>query len=206
MHSQPVATRPPGYALFFIPLAIHLSPKWLERVQFAYFLSKFGHALRTREDGSRYFDHPKSVGWIGINELGCLDPRFIIIALLHDIGEETYLLSPYRVSLNFGEDIALDVSAITKLPKGKETTEEYLGRIIARGPCTILAKLCDRLHNLRTLEACSEEKQRDQIEETRSYHLPLLIPALRSHGDKWTEYADMLEEKILSAITAYETL
>lgn len=195
-----VTARPPGYELFFAPLQAVYDPNTLERVNFAYIASKFGHAKQTRESGERYFDHPKSVAWIYIDELKGRDSRIIIDALLHDLSEDTYLLSPYRISLNFDEQIALDVRALTKLPKGKETTDQYLARIIARGPEVVLVKLCDRLHNLRTLGVCSNEKKQHQIEETEIYHLAILIPALRSAGENWTEYADHLEAKIREAM------
>ncbi len=194
--------RPPGYELFFAPLQVALNPTEYERVQFAYFASKYGHAGQLRDGGSRYFDHPKAAAWIYVSELGGRDARLMIDLLLHDISEDAYLLSPYRISLNFGEEVALDVRALTKLPKGKETTEEYLGRVIARGQWTIVAKLCDRLHNLRTLTECTEEKRREQIEETHRYHLPLLVPALSECGGVWADYAQLLGRKIREAIAA----
>ncbi len=194
--------RPPPYEIFFAPLAVTLSPDDLERVQFAYFSSKYGHAGQKRDDGSRYFDHPKGAAWIYIHELGGRDVRTIIDLLLHDLSEDQYLLSPYRLGLNFGEDIALDVHALTKLPKGKETTKEYLLRVIARGPSCITGKIIDRLHNLRTLSTCTPEKQVKTIQETQEYHLRLLIPALRAHGKHWAKYADVLELKINEAIAA----
>lgn len=156
-----------------------------------------------RDGGGRFFDHPKSAAWIYIHELGGRDPRAIIILLLHDIQEDTYLLSPYRISLNFSEDIASDVGALTKLPKGKETHLEYISRVIARGPRTILSKLCDRLHNLRTLDTCSVEKQKKQIAETEEYFIGILIPALREFGQEWARYADQMEAKIEEAIAMH---
>lgn len=198
-----IQQRPPGYELFFAPLQVVLDPNDYERVQFAYFASKYGHAQQVRDDGSRYFDHPKSAAWIYIHELGGRDPRVIIDDLLHDVSEDAYLLSPYRIGLNFGTEIALDVRALTKLPRGKETTIEYLYRVIARGPRTILVKQSDRLHNLRTLHNRSEEKRLQQIEETQQYHLPILIPALRACDDPWSAYADIMERKMLEAIAQY---
>jgi len=196
--------RPPVYELFFAPLQVALGPEDYERVQFAYFASKYGHAGQVRDGGTRYFDHPKAAAWIYISELGGRDIRVIIDLLLHDISEDAYLLSPYRISLNFGQEIALDVGGMTKLPKGKETTKEYLWRVITRGAWAIIAKLCDRLHNLRTLEECTEEKRATQIEETKQYHIPLLIPALRECGGQWAAHADALEQKILAAIAVHE--
>jgi (p)ppGpp synthase/HD superfamily hydrolase len=135
-----------------------------------------------------------------MSELRCLVARLIIVLLIHDIEEDTYLLSPYRISFNFGKKIAKDVRALTKLPYGKETTEEYLARIIKQGPWAITAKLCDRLHNIRTVGACSPEKQASQIKETQQYHLRMLIPALRAYGKPWSRYAKKLESKISDAI------
>jgi (p)ppGpp synthase/HD superfamily hydrolase len=204
MHNQTPQQRPPGYELFFAPLQVALDPNSYERVQFAYFASKYGHAGQVRDDGCRYFDHPKAAAWVYISELGGRDPRAIVDILLHDLSEDTYLLSPYRITLNFGAEIALDVRSLTKLPKGKETTEEYLGRIITRGPWTILAKLCDRLHNLRTLQGRSEEKRAQQVVESQQYHLRLLVPALRNCSELWAPYADVMKRKLMQAISQYQ--
>jgi len=195
--------RPPGYELFFAPLQISLTPAEYESVQFAYFASKYGHAGQRREDNTRYFDHPKSAAWIYISELGGRDARVIILLLLHDISEDAYLLSPYRISLNFGKDIALDVRAVTKLLKVKEDLKTYLERVVLQGPYAILAKLCDRLHNLRTLGACSSKKRRSQIEQTEACHAPILLPALRAFGAPWAGYADILEPLLFEAMEAY---
>lgn len=204
MSTSKAPARPPGCELFFAPLLVALDPNTCERIEFAYIASKFGHYKQIRDDGTRYFDHPKAAAWIYINELGGRDPEVIIDLLLHDLQEDSYLLSPYRIALNFGAERALDVRALTKLPKGKETIEEYLGRVIGRGPRVILAKLCDRLHNNRSLHNCIPEKRMRQIDETREYHLKLLIPALRSYGEKWEEYADDIQGMITDALAQYE--
>ncbi len=193
--------RPPGRDLFFAPLVVELDPKELETICFAYQCSKYGHAKQVRENGQRYFDHPKSVSWIYIEELSGRDPRTIVDILLHDLCEDSYLLSPYRIAFNFGREVALDVRALTKLAKGQESTEEYLGRVVARGPQALTSKLCDRLHNLRDGSGCSVDKRLRQMNETVEWHLPLLVPALSQHGGVWAEYADALEKKIQQTIT-----
>ena len=194
--------RPPPREIFFAQLAVVLKPDEYESVHFAYQASKYGHAKQERDDGTRYFDHPKAAAWIYINELGGRDKRAIIDLLLHDLSEDTHLLSPYRLSKNFGESIALDVHALTKLPKGKERTEQYLARVVERGLAAIIAKLCDRLHNLRELSACPPEKQQRQIVETREYHLPILLPALRELGAEAVVLANLDEHKINAALAA----
>ncbi len=193
--------RPPGFELFFAILEIALHPTQFARIVFAYLCSKFGHYKQLRRDGvTRYFDHPKAAAWIYIDELGGRDPRAIIDILLHDMVEDSYLLSLFRIALNFGSEIAFDIRALTKLPKGKETIEQYLARIVRCGPWAIIAKLCDRLHNLRTLKSSTTEQIQDQITETEQYHLPILIPALMAHGSPWAEHAQALETKIRASL------
>ncbi len=171
-------------------------------VRHAYLFSFGGHYGQTREDDSPYSDHPEAAAWIYIDELDGNDPRVIIDALLHDIPEETFVQILYWIFLLFGLDIALDVQAITK-NKG-ESVREYLCRIIARGPWLILAKLCDRLHNLCTLSALLPARRLKYLNETREHHLPLLIPALRAYGEPWAEYAQKMECKINEAMAQYE--
>lgn len=196
--------RLPGFELFFAPLAVVLNPTELEMVQAAYLMSKFGHLLTPdREGGGRFFDHPKAAAWIYINELGGRDPRAIAGILLHDLSEDSNLLSLYRIALNFGADVALDVRAVTKLKKNKEPIEIYLGRVVSRAPYAVLDKLCDRLHNVRTLDGCSPEKQQKQKVETKDILLPTLIPVLMKGGDIWCDHAVALEEKINQALEKY---
>ena len=185
-------------------LQISLNPMDYERCRFAYIASKFGHKGQTRDGGERFFDHPKTGAWMYIYEYGGRDARLICLILLHDIVEDAYLLTPYRLSLNFGEDTAYDVHALTKLPKGKETTEEYLQRVIAQGAHAIAGKLFDRLHNCRTLGSCSEEKRVDQITETEKYHLRLLIPALTAHAGEWGKLSKWLESEIKKALAVHK--
>ena len=194
----------PCYELFFAPLEFDLTPGEFEQVQFAYMLSKFGHKEQTRDDGSRYFDHPKAAAWIYIDELKGRDSRIIVDLLLHDVPEDTYLLSWYRTALNFGRDIAQDLRGLTKLPKGKESVEVYLGRVIACGPHAIVSKLIDRLHNVRSLGGTTANKREKQIVETRTYHMPTLIPALRICGSPWVCVADSLEELFVKALSHYK--
>ncbi|MEN9413345.1 MAG: hypothetical protein RLZZ342_432 [Candidatus Parcubacteria bacterium] len=195
--------RPPSYELFFAPLRVALDPRELERVEFAYQVSKHGHAGQYRDDGTRYFDHPKATAWIYIQELGGRDPRIIIDGLLHDLSEDSRLLSPYRIALNLGADIALDVAAMTKLPKGKEDTPAYLRRVIERGPPAIVAKLCDRVHNNRSLYGCAPEKRRTQVEETNTFHRPILVSALKAQTGVWSGYADALDSMMCEALSLY---
>ena len=110
------------------------------------------------------------------------------------------MLSPYRISYNFGKEIALDVRAVTKMEIGKETVDLYLRRIIARGAWAIAVKLCDRLHNIRSLDSSSKKKRKRQIKETNDYYLDMLIPALKKCGKTWIQLAEKLNVKINEAL------
>lgn len=189
----------PNYDLFMAPLEVILKPGKMESVNFAYVTSKYGHKEQKRDDGRRYFDHPKAVAWIYISELGGRDTKAINMMLLHDIVEDASLLSLYRISKNFGKKTALGVRALTKLPKGKETTPAYLERIISAGDRAILAKLLDRLHNIRDLN-CLLEKQIEQVEETREFHLKILLPALKKCKPECSQYAEKAEVLFTEAL------
>lgn len=197
-------TRPPPKALFMFPLEMDMKPRALRDTQTAYEFSKHGHAKQIRDDGTRYFDHPKMVAWIYINEYGGRSRRLIIDFLLHDMLEDSFLLTPFNIKRLFGKKIACDIRALTKLPRGKETTEQYLQRVIEQGPHAIAGKLFDRLHNTRTLADVTDEKRVSQIKETEEYHLPMLITALEDCGEKWAKMAGWLEANIFEAITHYE--
>jgi (p)ppGpp synthase/HD superfamily hydrolase len=207
MITEPLApshdpNRPPSRERFFAPLEVVLDPGEFERVQAAYELSKAGHAKQVRDDGTRYFDHPKSTAWIYINELGGRDPDVIIMLLLHDIPEDTFLLSFYRIRVNFGVVTATRVRAMTKMNKESETFEENIDRIIAVDVEAVLGKLLDRLHNLRTLCNCSVEKQKRKIKESKEIVLPRLLAKLRSYGGQYVMYADHIEREAKKAMDA----
>lgn len=200
----PQIIRPPPKDLFFAPLQVCLTPGEVEKVQFAYICSKYGHHGQVRDHGGRYFDHPKGAAWIYISELGGRDVRIICDILLHDLQEDCYLLSTYRAALNFGSEIALDVHALTKLPKGKETLSQYLQRVIDQGPRAIVAKLLDRIHNIRELGARTADKIAKQVAETREFHLKLLPPALAAFGGEWEELSKKLEALLREALQPYQ--
>ncbi|RJQ26641.1 bifunctional (p)ppGpp synthetase/guanosine-3',5'-bis(diphosphate) 3'-pyrophosphohydrolase [Candidatus Parcubacteria bacterium] len=160
-----------------------MSPKELEAIETAYILAKYGHRGQERDDGTRYFEHPKSVAHILIEELQINDSQTIIMALLHDVLEDSHILSPYRIELNFGKEVVIGLKLLTKKPK-----TGYLKRLSTYGDNkTILVKLCDRLHNLRTLKYCTKKKQQEQIEETESHLLPLVSLLIKRlpKKDKW---------------------
>lgn len=159
-----------------------LAPTEFRRVMRAYQLSKHGHKGQSRESGERYFEHPKAVAVILIRELRILDADTIITALLHDIQEDSFILTWEDIEDVFGKDIVRYVRAVTKEP-GKDYFENLL-----RAPTPALfVKLADRLHNLRTLEDCRPEKKIKQVKETREKFSGIIEELRRrlSHNELW---------------------
>jgi len=131
-----------------------------------------------REDGKRYFTHLRATALILIDYFGIRDHILIIAALLHDIVEDTDW-TVERVELEFGSEVALLISYLTK-PSAKEfpnkSKEErvviYHSRF-EKAPLEFhLVKLADRFHNLVTLWYSSPGKIRRKVAETKRHYLP----------------------------------
>ncbi len=160
---------------------LKITPTDLERLDYAYELAKYGHRNQIRDSGERYFEHLRATAIILVDELGITDIDIIIATLLHDMLEDSFLLTPERIKLTFGERVSSLVSIVTKPKKGDsrfltnaDRHKWYFERVAGACMEAKLLKLVDRLHNMRSLSSCSKEKQQRKIVETRSVYLPLI--------------------------------
>ena len=150
----------------------------LERVHAAFVLAVESHSGQLRRDGSQYVTHPIATAII-VAEMG-LDDDSIIAALLHDVVEDTEVTRE-ELAHSFGEDVALIVDGVTKLTRTKYTSkeEEQMENLrkmlmaMARDIRVILIKIADRLHNMRTMEYQTPEKQRLKSMETMDVYAPI---------------------------------
>ena len=134
-----------------------------------------GQKRRTNED---YYIHPFNVAKI-IVSLG-LDSESIAAALLHDVIEDTKYTSE-DIIREFGTEVELLVDGVTKIgrlnfsSKEQQQAESLRKMLIAMGKDirVIIIKLADRLHNMRTLDAMPEQKQRDISVETLEVYAPI---------------------------------
>ncbi|MBR3967293.1 MAG: bifunctional (p)ppGpp synthetase/guanosine-3',5'-bis(diphosphate) 3'-pyrophosphohydrolase [Clostridia bacterium] len=138
------------------------------------------HAGQFRQSGDAYISHPIAVAEIvaGLE----LDTDAICAALLHDTVEDCSdktCLSDIKKM--FGDDVALLVDGLTKLVElqvedKEEAHIENLRKMLlamSKDVRVIFIKLCDRLHNIRTLSAKGDEKRRKIALETMQVYAPL---------------------------------
>ncbi len=171
---KPISSR--GSYKFLRVCRRHFPAPVVENIAFAYDLSKYGHHKQVRDNGDRYFDHPRAVALVLMRELGIFDCDLIISLLLHDMPEDSFLLNEYRIHQLFGNHVSQIVWLLTKLKihKGKGIKKYFKRLMESDNWRAMLAKCLDRLHNMRTLHPRPREKQLSQVQETRSQVLPLL--------------------------------
>lgn len=136
------------------------------------------HSGQKRWTNEEYYIHPVSVAKIIIS-LG-MDTQAIVAALLHDVVEDTDATLD-DIKRLFGGDVALIVDGVTKIgkisinSKEQEQAESLRKMLIAMGKDirVIIIKLADRLHNMRTLDAIPEGKQREKSLETLEIYAPI---------------------------------
>ena len=143
-----------------------------------YVFASSAHAGQLRRSGEPFFVHALTVADI-LADLR-LDLDSIIAAMVHDVVEDTdYTLED--IERHFGRDVAHMVDGVTKISgirtvnpaARKAETYRKLVLAIAQDPRTVLIKLADRLHNMRTIEYLAADRQRDIAQETMDVYAPL---------------------------------
>ncbi len=150
----------------------------LARIRKAFDFAVTAHAGQKRRDGSPYVTHAIAAAKIA-GEMG-LDDESIMAALLHDVLEDTDATHE-ELERQFGADVADIVEGVTKLTRVQystleETQMENLRKMLmamAKDIRVILIKLADRLHNMRTMEFQSPEKQLSKSRETMEIYAPI---------------------------------
>jgi GTP diphosphokinase / guanosine-3',5'-bis(diphosphate) 3'-diphosphatase len=147
----------------------------LEILNKAYQFAEAVHRGQVRETGEPYFTHLVETALLAANLK--LDDQAVVAALLHDTIEDCNV-TENDIAEEFGEEIATIVDGVTKLTKIEHESRSYRQAenlrkmLLAAGKDirVILIKLCDRLHNMRTMEICSREKQKRKALETKDFY------------------------------------
>lgn len=172
---------PENHESFLNRLKLKVTSRELILIDWAYINAKYAHRNQKRDDGSRYFDHLRATALILIDELKIFDTEMIIAALMHDILEDSFLFDAERIKILFGKEVAKMVTALSmpemdiRTFKSKKDRLRHYHRTIKDSPFkVIIIKLCDRLHNLRTMKTCTPEKRKRKTKETLDHYLPLI--------------------------------
>ncbi len=157
----------------------------ISMIEKAYNTAADAHKDQFRKSGEPYIIHPLNVAII-LAELE-LDKETIIAGILHDVVEDT-VMSEEDLIREFGADVALLVDGVTKLEKiplstgvdqsdvKLEMQAENLRKMflaMAKDIRVILIKLADRLHNMRTLQYKTPERQKEKARETMDIYAPI---------------------------------
>ncbi|MBS1970469.1 MAG: bifunctional (p)ppGpp synthetase/guanosine-3',5'-bis(diphosphate) 3'-pyrophosphohydrolase [Bdellovibrionales bacterium] len=150
----------------------------LKIIEKAYYFSEKAHEGQIRRSGEPYISHPLAVGGI-LADLH-LDLDSIVTGLLHDTVEDTHATLE-DIRREFGESVAQLVDGVTKISQMKfknsyEKQGENIRKMIVamgRDVRVLLVKLCDRLHNMRTMNFMPFEKQERIAMETLEIYCPL---------------------------------
>jgi len=149
----------------------------------AYVYATKAHGAQMRHSGDPYYAHPIQVAGIlaGLH----MDVQSICTGLLHDVLEDTDATFE-GVSEMFGEEIAQLVDGVTKLgqvelsvpnpSRQRRQAENFQKFVLAmsRDVRVLIVKLCDRLHNMRTLQFHPKQESRERISrETLDIYAPL---------------------------------
>ncbi len=183
-----------------------------QRIHWAYNLAKKWHDGQARDTGERYFDHVRHVASILIDH-GYVDSEHIILAILHDSLEDTYISLSMLEQL-FGPELAREILTVSKIygledpltgfvtHSTARTKPEYFEAIKRCGRRAAVAKCADRIHNLSDLveEPAPEsrwtpEKRLEQVAETREWILPLAKMYEPRFAEELEHLCNMIEVK-----------
>ncbi len=158
-------------------LAKERSARDCKIVRRAYDFARDAHEGQLRKTGEPYIEHPLHTAFI-LTKIKADTPT-IIAGLLHDVPEDTKRTLD-DIENEFGHEVASLVEGITKLSKikyrGIQRYSESLRKMflaMAEDLRVILIKFADRLHNLRTLDGLTDEKQRRIAQETLEIYAPI---------------------------------
>ena len=152
----------------------------VDKIRRAYEYASKMHDGQYRQSGEPYICHPVAVASIVLSL--DLDTDSICAALLHDTVEDCAdKTSLQEIKRLFGDEVALLVDGVTKIKllQVRDKEEEHIENIrkmllaMNQDIRVIFIKLCDRLHNMRTLSAKKEDRRRDIALETMHIYAPL---------------------------------
>lgn len=150
----------------------------IRQIREAFELAVESHKNMRRKSGEPYIYHPIAVARIAAEEMG-LGTTSIVCALLHDVVEDTDISLEF-IEKRFGKKVAKIIDGLTKISgvfdhQSSPQAENFRKMLLTLSDDVrvILIKLCDRLHNMRTLQHMSRKGQLKIASETLYLYAPL---------------------------------
>ena len=165
---------------FYKSASAYLDNQDIKKIQKAYSVAFYAHDGQKRHDGSKYITHPIEVANILLGLK--MDPDSICAALMHDVLEDCDV-NKSNLEKIFGNDVAEIVDGVSKLSKLdiKSKTDVEANNLqkmmlaMSKDVRVLLVKICDRLHNMRTIEHLPRFKQIQKSKETIELYGPLAL-------------------------------
>ena len=165
---------------FYKKASSYLNKSDIKKIQKAYTLAFYAHEGQSRRDGSKYITHPVAVSNILLDLK--MDPDSICAALMHDVLEDCDV-NKNNLKKLFGDSVAEIVDGVSKLGKLDITSKndrdannlQKMMLAMSRDVRVVLVKICDRLHNMRTIEHLPRSKQIKKSKETIELYGPLAL-------------------------------
>lgn len=189
-----------------------------QRIHWAYAFAKQWHKNQSRDSGERYFEHLREVAGILI-EHGYQEADYIILAILHDSLEDTFISLSMLEQL-FGPEVAGEILTVSR-EYGVEdpvtgsvtlttsrSKQEYFDSIKRCGKRAAVAKCADRIHNLSDMidppdgSRWNPKKCLGKVEETREWILPLAKLYEPRFAIKLEHLCDLIEVKARQRLKA----
>ena len=165
---------------FYKKASSYLNKSDIKKIQKAYTLAFYAHEGQLRRDGSKYITHPVAVSNILLDLK--MDPDSICAALMHDVLEDCDV-NKNNLKKLFGDSVAEIVDGVSKLGKLDITSKndrdannlQKMMLAMSKDVRVVLVKICDRLHNMRTIEHLPRSKQIKKSKETIELYGPLAL-------------------------------
>lgn len=181
----------------------HLDPLKLNAVLSAFEMASNVHEFQLRNDASLYFWHLSRVARIVIRELEYYDADVIAASLLHDVLEDSNIITKEVITFNFGTRVCHIVEILTKNlqltdDQMKAEEERYIKTIRESDIDCKIVKFAERLDNFRCLEFGVKRNPFKYIEDTEKLYFPMAEEVHDSRLNKLVATMKLIKGKLVA--------
>jgi len=182
---------------------MQVDPVGLTTILGAFEMASHVHEFQVRNDGTPYFWHISRVARILIHELRYINADVISSALLHDVLEDSDIITAEVIKFNFSPYISYIVEVLTKnirLTGEQREIEDldYVERLRYSSIDCMIVKFVERLDNYRCLEFGVKRNPFRYIEETELHYYPMAMQEQHPLLSRIVEEMDRIKRKLLS--------